>query len=285
MPSILAAIWPLLLTIIQSLVSYLFGRGVFESLLLAGIRRYCLRWPNATVIELAIAWADSVGKRHLLGDLQVPPETSSRVAPRSGRGQGGFTTGAFMALVCMVGAALVIGYALGVRHAQGEPVSIVAVPERPLSGGGIKLATTPDASRKPSRPVVSGSKAAAVGQIKVMPKPTETSGSKIQLDSGAAVCACDEITIDYTVTTDANGQSGLQASSENAVITGGHHVPIGATRPKKLSWAVGVTHGITPSSGDWGVTVARDWSVFRGTVDLFRDGDTVGGRAGMMLRF
>lgn len=72
MPPVLAALWPLLLVALQSLVSYLVGRGVFESLLLVGLRQFCRRWPHPVVIELAIAWADAVGKRHLLGDLQVP---------------------------------------------------------------------------------------------------------------------------------------------------------------------------------------------------------------------
>jgi len=287
MPAIIAVLWPLLLTILQSLVSYLLGRGVFESLLLAGIRRYCKRWPNATVIELAIAWAESVGKRHLLGDLQVPPETASSATPRSDRGQGGFTTGAFMAFVCMLGAALVIGYAAGVHHAQGEPAPVIATPQQALPGGGLKLATEPDASAKPARPVVVGSKVAAIGQIKVKPKSVKP-GADTQ--SGEAsppgLCSCEEVTVDYTVTTDANGQSGMQASSDNAEITGGHHTPvIGPFKRKQLPWAVGVTRGLASESGGWGVTVDRDWSVFRGSVDLFQDGDRIGGRAGVLLRF
>lgn len=287
MPAIIAVLWPLLLTILQSLVSYLLGRGVFESLLLAGIRRYCKRWPNATVIELAIAWADSVGKRHLLGDLQVPPEASSRAAPRSDRGQGGFTTGAFMALICIVGAALVIGYAAGVHHAQGEPSPVIATPQRELPGGGLKLATEPDANAKPARPVVAGSKVAAVGQVKVRPKPVKPgAASEAGEVSPPGLCSCEEVTVDYTVTADANGQSGIQASSDDGEITGGHHTPvIGPFNRKQLPWAVGVTHGLTNESGDWGIAVDRDWSVIRGSVDLFQDGDRIGGRAGVLLRF
>lgn len=287
MPAIIAVLWPLLLTILQSLVSYLLGRGVFESLLLVGVRRYCKRWPNAKVIELAIAWSDSVGKRHLLGDLQVPLETAPSATPRSDRGQGGFTTGAFMAFVCMLGAALVIGYAAGVHHAQGEPTPVIATPQQALPGGGLKLATEPDGSAKPARPVVAGSKVAAVGQIKVKPNPVKP-GADTQ--SGEAsppgLCSCEEVTVDYTVTTDANGQSGIQASSDNAEITGGHHTPvIGPFKPRQLPWAVGVTRGLASESGGWGVAVDRDWSVFRGSVDLFQDGDRIGGRAGVLLRF
>lgn len=287
MPPLVLALWPLLLTILQSLVSYLLGRGVFESLLLAGIRRYCKRWPNATVIELAIAWADSVGKRHLLGDLQVSPETTSSAAPRSDRGQGGFTSGAFMAFICIVGAAMVISYAAGVHHAQGEPSPVIAMPQQALPGGGVKLATEPDATARSARPVVAGSKVAAVGQIKVKPRPVMP-GADIQSGEASplSLCSCEEVTVDYTVTTDANGQSGMQASSDNAEITGGHHTPvIGPFKRKQLPWAVGVTHGLTSESGDWGVAVDRDWSVIRGSVDLFQDGDGIGGRAGVLLRF
>lgn len=287
MPAIIAVLWPLLLTILQSLVSYLLGRGVFESLLLAGIRRYCKRWPNATVIELAIAWADSVGKRHLLGDLQVPPEAGSSAAPRSDRGQGGFTSGAFMAFICIVGAALVIGYAAGVHHAQGEPSPVIATPQQALPGGGLKLATVPDANAKPARPIVAGSKVAAVGQIKVKPKPVKPgAASKAGEASPPALCSCEEMTVDYTVTADANGQSGMQASSDNAEITGGHHTPvIGPIKRKQMPWAVGVTHGLTNESGDWGIAVDRDWSAIRGSVDLFQDGDRIGGRAGVLFSF
>lgn len=286
MPAIFAVAWPFLLTLLQTLVSYLLGRGVFESLLLVGIRKYCKRWPNATVIELAIAWADSVGKRHLLGDLQVPPEASSSAAPRSDRGQGGFTTGAFMALICIVGAALVIGYAAGVHHAQGEPSPVIATPQQSLPGGGLKLATEPDVNAKPARPVVAGSKVAAVGQIKVRPKPVMPAAGKAGEALPAGLCSCEEVTVDYTVTADANGQSGMQASSDDADITGGHHTPvIGPIKRKQMPWAVGVTHGLTNDSGDWGIAVDRDWSVIRGSVDLFQDGDRIGGRAGALLRF
>lgn len=286
MPAIIAVLWPLLLTILQSLVSYLLGRGVFESLLLAGIRRYCKRWPNATVIELAIAWADSVGKRHLLGDLQVPSETVSTTAPRSDRGQGGFTSGAFMAFICIVGAALVIGYAAGVHHAQGEPSPVIAMPQQALPGGGLKLATVPDANARPARPAVAGSKVAAVGQIKVKARPVKPPADKAGETSPPALCSCEEVTVDYTVTADVSGQSGMQASSDNAEITGGHHTPvIGPIKRKQTPWAVGVTHGLTTESGDWGVAVDRDWSVIRGSVDLFQDGDRIGGRAGALLRF
>lgn len=286
MPAIIAVLWPLLLTILQSLVSYLLGRGVFESLLLAGIRRYCKRWPNGTVIELAIAWADSVGKRHLLGDLQVPSETVSTTAPRFDRGQGGFTSGAFMAFICIVGAALVIGYAAGVHHAQGEPSPVIATPQQALPGGGLKLATVPDANAKPARPPVAGSKVAAVGQIKVKPKPVKSPVGKAGEALPPALCSCEEATVDYTVTADANGQSGMQASSDNAEITGGHHTPvIGPIKRKRMPWAVGVTHGLTTESGDWGIAVDKDWSVIRGSVDLFQDGDRIGGRAGVLFSF
>ena len=287
MPAIIAVLWPLLLTILQSLVSYLLGRGVFESLLLVGVRRYCKRWPNAKVIELAIAWADSVGKRHLLGDLQVPPEATSSAAPRSDRGQGGFTSGAFMAFICIVGAALVIGYAAGVRHAQREPSPVIATPQQSLPGGGLKLATEPDANAKPARPVVAGSKVAAVGQIKVKPKPVKPgAASKTGEASPPGLCSCEGVTVDYTVTAAANGQSGMQASSDDGEITGGHHTPvIGPFKRKQLPWAVGVTHGLTNESGDWGIAVDRDWSVIRGSVDLFQDGDSIGGRAGVLMKF
>lgn len=278
---ILAALWPLLLMLLQTLMSYLLGRGVFESLLLVGIRKYCKRWPNATAIEMAIAWGDSVGKRHLLGDLQVPPEASSSAAPRSDRGQGGFTSGAFMAFICIVGAALVIGYAAGVHHVQGGPSPVIATPQQALPGGGLKLATEPGANAKSARPVVTGSNVAAVGQIKVKPRPVKPGEA-----SPPDLCSCEEVTVDYTVTTDAGGQSGMQASSDDGEITGGHHTPvIGPFKRKQLPWAVGVTRGLASESGGWGVAVDRDWSVFRGSVDLFQDGDRIGGRAGVLLRF
>lgn len=289
MPAIFAVAWPFLLTLLQTLVSYLLGRGVFESLLLVGIRKYCKRWPNATVIELAIAWADSVGKRHLLGDLQVPPDAA---AQRVDRRQGGFTTTAFLSLICIVGAALVIGYAAGVHHGQGKPVAVVAKPAKALPGGGLQLATVPVDKAKPSQPVDKSTKVTAVGQIKVKPKPAPKKG-EAGTDGGPAkegatdgLCECGEITIEYTQTIDKDGQPGMQVSPIGGQITGGHHSPlVGPVMPKALPWAVGVTHGLTGDSGDWGVAVDRDWSAVRGSVDMFRDGRDIGGRVGVLIKF
>lgn len=292
MPAIFAVAWPFLLTLLQTLVSYLLGRGVFESLLLVGIRKYCKRWPNATVIELAIAWADSVGKRHLLGDLQVPPDTSPRAVPRADRRQGGFTTQAFIALVCIVGAALVVGYSAGVHHAQPKPVAIIAKDAKPLLGGGLQLAVQPTEKLKPVRPVEKGAKVTAVGQIKVKPRQAASKGEGSK-DRGPAkdgatdgLCECGEITIDYTQLTDKDGQPGMQVFADGAEVTGGHHNPGAVTaKPYELPWAIGVTHGLTPDSGDWGVAVHHDWPAIRGTVDLFQDDGGLGGRAGVLFRF
>lgn len=292
MPAIFAVAWPFLLTLLQTLVSYLLGRGVFESLLLVGIRKYCKRWPNATVIELAIAWADSVGKRHLLGDLQVPPDGPAKLSARIDRGQGGFTTAAFLSMICIVGAALVIGYAAGVHKAQCKAVPVVAKPAKALPGGGLRLATEPVAKAKPAQPVEKGSKVMAVGQIKVKPKPIPEKGEAGK-EGGPAkdgatdgLCECGEITIDYTQTIDKDGQPGMQVSPIGGQITGGHHSPlVGPVMPKALPWAVGVTHGLTGDSGDWGVAVDRDWSAVRGSVDMFQDGRDIGGRVGVLIKF
>lgn len=292
MPPLVLALWPLLLTILQSLVSYLLGRGVFESLLLAGIRRYCKRWPNATVIELAIAWADSVGKRHLLGDLQVPPDHVPLVPSRN-RAKAGYTTSAFVALIAIVGVSGIIGYSFGVWRAQPVRVPIIAKPAQALPGGGLRLETTTDPDAKPAQPVAKGSKVAATGQIKVTPKPKPTpkvanadSGVAASAGPAAPVCSCEDITIDYTLTTDKDGQPGMQASADGAEVTGGHHNPMqGVLKPYELPWAIGVSYGLSGESGGWGVAVDRDWSAIRGSVDLFQDGDRIGGRIGGLLRF
>lgn len=291
MPPLVLALWPLLLTILQSLVSYLLGRGVFESLLLAGIRRYCKRWPNATVIELAIAWADSVGKRHLLGDLQVPPDHVPLVPSRN-RAQAGYTTSAFVALIAIVGVSGIIGYSFGVWRAQPVRVPIIAKPAQALPGGGLRLETTTDPAAKPAQPLEKGSKVTAVGQIKVKPKPILKEGEAGK-EGGPAkdgatdgLCECGEITIDYTQTIDKDGQPGMQVSPIGGQITGGHHSPlVGPVMPKALPWAVGVTHGLTGDSGDWGVAVDRDWSAVRGSVDMFQDGRDIGGRVGVLIKF
>lgn len=275
---ILAAIWPLLLMVLQTLMSYLLGRGVFESLLLVGIRKYCKRWPNATVIELAIAWADSVGKRHLLGDIDQPPTGTNN---RAGNKQAGFTTTAFLSLICIVGAALVIGYSAGVHHSTADPVPVSYKPAKALPGGGLSLSTEPVAKPKAAQPVAAGSRVVAVGQVRVKPKPATTADQ-----AGAATCSCEPVTIDYTLTTDKAGQPGMQVSAEGGDIIDGHHSPNTSIRvAKQLPWAVGVSHGIAQSSGDWGIAVQRDFSALRGSLDLFQDDGSIGGRAAVMLRF
>lgn len=281
---ILAALWPLLLMLLQTLMSYLLGRGVFESLLLVGIRKYCKRWPNPTVIELAIAWSDSVGKRHLLGDIEMPPEKPRAPSNSNGR-QSGFTTTAFMSLICIVGAALIVGYSVGVHHAGQSQVPVEYKPAKPLPGGGLQLSTVPDAKPKAAQPVAAGSKIAAVGQVKVKPKPVAPVADPTATP-GIETCSCQEVVIDYTLTTDKNGQPGMQVSAQGGEVIDGHYSPgISVGIQKQMPWAVGASYGLAQSSGDWGIAIQRDFSAIRASLDLFQDNGGIGGRAAVLLRF
>lgn len=295
MPPFLSALWPLLLICLQSLVSYLVGQRIFESLLLVGLRQFCKRWPHPTVIELTIAWADAVGKRHLLGDLQMPEQPpvdlpAVKQPPPSQRGYVAVGPVLVLLLMVLVGAA---SFWAGVEY--GKPVPVVATAEaaKALPGGGQQLASQPSPEAKPAQPVPKGAKVQRTGQVKVKPKAKLTSMVGGQQDAalakdgttdGAPLVECPEVTIDYTLIRRADGQERMLTSSPDGVVVDGFDSAVAtATAPHARPWAIGPSIGIGEHSGQIGVALQRELGPFFLGADVFLEEGSLGGRVRALI--
>lgn len=304
MPPVLLAIWPLLLTLLQTFVSYLVGRGVFESLLLVGLRKYCVRWPNRTVIELTIAWADAVGKRHLLGDLQLPAEPVAphvrpphpwpRPADYHGdpdRGQGGRIAPALVVALLCLAAGLLVGYHLGVR--SGQPSAVVhaqAAPAVVLPDGAVQLESRPAAKPTTRIETPKGATITASGKVVVRPQKTVRSakdaGSAMDGATDGPICECAPVTIDYALYTTPEGQPHMAVRPQGGELVDGLHRPAQLLPgPRVRPWAVGPSYGLADEGGDWGVAITRQWPAFQAGADLFSADGHLAGRASLQIRF
>ncbi len=285
MPPIIVALWPLLLVCLQSLVSYLLGQRIFESLLLVGIRQFCKRWPNPVVIELAIAWADAVGKRQLLGDLKVPEPTAIDLPAISGKppsGEAGFAWLPVLlglALLVAVGAAC---FRAGMHYSEPVPVAATYEAGKALPGGGLQLESRPDPKAVPAQPVPAGAKVQRTGQIKVRPKapakPAQLVGGAGQ--QGAALAKdgapegpsidCPAVTLDYTLLRLPDGQERMLTSSPDGTVLDGHDSPVAAvTLVPERKWAAGLSYGLGARSGGIGVALERELAPFVVGADVF----------------
>lgn len=288
MPPFLIALWPLLLVGLQSLVSYLVGQRIFESLLLVGLRQFCKRWPNEVVIELTIAWADAVGKRALLGDLKLPDAPAVDLPAISNKPPSSEAGFAWESMVLALAVLVVVGllcFRAGMEY--GQPVAVAATYEagKPLVGGGRQLESRPDPKAKPAQPVEPGAKVQRAGQIKFRPKPTteqrvvaagqqDAAQAKEGATDGLSI-QCPDVTLDYTLIRLPNGQERMLTSSPDGTVLDGFDSPVAAvTFTPERKWAAGLSYGLGERSGGIGVAIERELAPFVVGADLFmQDGE------------
>lgn len=256
MPPIIVALWPLLLVCLQSLVSYLVGQRIFESLLLVGLRQFCKRWPNPVVIELAIAWADAVGKRALLGDLQAPEAPAVDLPAISNKPPSGEAGFAWLPVLLVAALLLMVGatcFRAGMAYSQPVPVAVTPHPQYTQADGSTVAART-SATVMPTVALPAGATPTATARITLKPRAPVVPNGQVMLPECAPLI-CPAIALDVATTRSSDGQTDMVLRADSAEIDSAIYAPAPLLLEKKHRNALGL---IRTHDGDMLAAYERD---------------------------